>query len=75
MARKRKIKPDKNFRKESRRQENKMYAIIGAAALLLAILITMINKIDFMACSNTGDSVTEIIEGQDTTDTDVEASE
>lgn len=75
MARKRKIKPDKNFRKESRRQENKMYAIIGVAALLLAILITMINKIDFMACSNTGDSVTEIIEGQDTTDTDVEASE
>ena len=75
MARKRKIKPDKNFRKESRRQENKMYAIIGAAALLLAILITMINKIDFTACSNTGDSVTEIIEGQDTTDTDAEASE
>ena len=52
-----------------------MYAIIGTAALLLAILITMINKIDFTACSNTGDSVTEIIEGQDTTDTGVEASE
>lgn len=49
-----------------------MYAIIGTAALLLAILITMINKIDFMACSNTGDSVTEIIELQDPTENDGE---
>ncbi len=59
MARKRKIKPNKNFRKETRRQENLLSLGLGIAAVILAVVVVMSSKIDFASCSNTGAAVSD----------------
>lgn len=70
MAKKNKVKPNKNFRKESRKQENKMVALLAVGALILAVIVVLTNKIDFSKCSNTGNQAE--IETQVETETQAE---
>jgi len=54
-----KNKENKNFRKESKKQEKLLYSVIGVLAIILAFVIVLTKKIDFAACSNTGEGVVQ----------------
>lgn len=59
MAKKNKVKPNKEFRKESRKKESLLYTLIGIAALALAVLIVFVKNLDTSSCVGDSSAIEE----------------
>lgn len=73
-------KRNKEFRKESRKQENRTYLLIGLAAVVLGIIIILSQKIDFSSSVNVPEQDVEVVDQttaneQTSTDNQTQADE